>query len=293
MFQLPLPKYSEDDPIKLADWLEIYALLSADSSSSRGDLESALQRTGSFNPVDIETICADVFSELGPRSTAARRAYPFEVAGGLLSLKGERVDFISYIFCLCLSYFGWQQSKGKTIFPRRMFEDLAALAAKNFLNGDSYRFAAPRKDVPQFREALEKLSARMGEGEGCKQEDTRSAQDDNLDIVAWRHFPDRLPGKLLLFGQCATGDDWDKGKLTSLQPDPFCKYWFREHPPSPVIKAFFIPHRVGKSRWYKVSLFGGVMFDRCRLAYWVHAGKTLKVQAPYVAWVDELLSAQM
>jgi hypothetical protein len=293
MFQLPLPKDSEDDPIKLADWLEIYALLSADLSSSRGDLESALQRTGSFLPVEIETICADVFSELRPRAIAAPRAYPFAVDGGLLSLKGKKVDFISYIFCLCLSYFGWQQTKGNKIFPRRMFEDLAALAAKNFLNGDSYRFAAPRKDVPQFRDALDKLCARMGEGDGCKPEDTRSAQDDNLDIVAWRHFPDKLPGKLLLFGQCATGDDWDKTKLTSLQPEPFSAYWFRERPPSPMIKAYFIPHRVDKGCWNKVNLFGGVMFDRCRIAYWVHAGKTLKAPAPYAEWVDELLAAQM
>jgi hypothetical protein len=130
----------------------------------------------------------------------------------------------------------------------------------------------------------------MGEGAGCRQQDTRSAQDDNLDIVAWRHFPDKLPGKLLLFGQCATGDDWRGPKLTSLQPDDFCKYWLSEDPPSPLIKAYFIPHRVDRSEWYRVNLFGGIVFDRCRISYWVHNGKKLKIVHDYVTWVDKVLS---
>jgi hypothetical protein len=290
MLQLPLP-HDSDSPIKLADWLELYALISAGSSSSEGDLERALQRSGQYGSQRIDALCAEVASELGPRAIAARRAYPFSLHEGVVSLRGSKEDFISYVFCLCLSYFGDKQKKGDRIFPRRLFEDLAAHAAKSFLSGGSYRFAAPRKDVPSFRGALEKLCLRMGEGTGCKQQDTRSAQDDNLDIVAWRHFPDRLPGKLLLFGQCATGDDWQEPKLTSLQPDDFCKYWLSDYPASPLIKAYFIPHRVDGSDWYKVNVFGGIVFDRCRISYWVHSGKKLKVTQDYVAWVEEVLHA--
>lgn len=289
MSLLPLPNET-DSPIRLADWLELYALMSADTSASDGDLERALQRSGQYKSQEIDALCADVVSELGPRALAARRAYPFSLDEGVLSLRGSKEEFISYVFCLCLSYFGDKQTKGDRIFPRRLFEDLAALAAKNFLSGGSYRFAAPRKDVPSFREALDKLCLRTGEGAGCRQQDTRSAQDDNLDIVAWRHFPDQLPGKLLLFGQCATGDDWREPKLTSLQPDDFCKYWFSDYIPSPLIKAYFIPHRVDRSEWCKVNLFGGIVFDRCRISYWVHNGKKLKITHDYVTWVDKVLS---
>jgi len=287
--QLPLPKDS-DDPIRLADWLEIYALVSGDGNSSAGDLERALHRPGLDISADPNELCAEVFTELELRATAARHSYPFETRGAVLSLRRKYEHCAAYVFCLCLSYFGWQQEKGKTIFPRRMFEDLAALAAKNYLRGDSYRFAAPRKDVPQFREALDWLCNRMGEGARCKQEDTRSAQDDNLDIVAWSNFPDRKPGKLLLFGQCATGEDWQGIKLNSLQPGPFCSYWLHESPPSPLIRAYFIPHRVTPREWYKSAMFGGIIFDRCRISYWTHSGKSLKVIQPYVEWVNSVLA---
>ena len=133
MLQLPLPDDS-DNPIKLADWLELYALISADSSASEGNLERALQRSGQYKTERIDALCAEVVSELGPRATAARRAYPFSLYEGVLSLKGNKEDFITYIFCLCLSYFGDKHKKRDQVFPRRLFEDLAALAAKNFLN---------------------------------------------------------------------------------------------------------------------------------------------------------------
>lgn len=289
---LALPADELDNPIKLADWLEISALQEGDQSSSGADLAAALRPTGRFRTKEeIDTVCGEVFSELDRRRTAGVRGYPFDVDGGLVIQRGARADFIAYVFCLCLSYFGWRQRKGDKLFPARMFEDLAALAAKNFLQGDSYRFAAPRRDIPDFRRALEGVTVRLGEGRGCKQQDTRSAQDDNLDIVAWRHFPDRLPGKLILFGQCSAGADWDDDKLMSLNPSAFCKYWLQEQPLVDPIKAYFIPHRVPKQDWDRVNTFGGIMFDRCRIAYWAHSGKPLKVIEPYVTWIGEKLSA--
>jgi hypothetical protein len=288
--QLPLPKDS-DDPIRLADWLEVYALVSGDGNSSAGDLERAIHRPGLDTSRDPNELCAEVFAELELRATAARHSYPFQIQGAVVSLRGGDDLFAPYLFCLCLSYFGWQQKKASTVFPRRMFEDLAALAAKNFVKGDSYRFAAPRKDVPQFRDALDRLCGRMGEGAYCKLEDTRSAQDDNLDIVAWSHFPDRNPGKLLLFGQCATGEDWQGVKLMSLQPREFCMYWLHEVPPSPLIRAYFIPHRVSPRDWNRSTTFGGIIFDRCRISYWTHSGKRLKVTQPYVDWVKSVVAA--
>jgi hypothetical protein len=292
MFRFPLPKGREEDPLKLADWLEIYAMLSADGNSSQGDLESSLRLKGSLKPDDINVLCAEVFSEFEPRAIAAKNAYPFRVSGGVVSFDGTIEDSAAYIFCLCLSYFGSKLERGQTIFPRRMFEDLSALAARTYVGGKSYRFAAPRKDVPEFRKALDLLCERMGEGGSCKHAETRSAQDDNLDIVAWKHFPDGLPGKILLFGQCATGENWDDSKLMSLQADKFCQFWLSDFPPSPLIRAYFVPHRVDRRDWNKVILFGGIMFDRCRIAYLVKSGKLLKVERPYVEWVKGVLEGQ-
>ena len=285
---LPLPNET-DNPLRLADWLEIYALISDGLNSSRGDLERALNRSG-IPEEDIEAVCSDAFTELNLRKTAAGTAYPFNFDNSAIELQGNLDSHFSYIFCLLLSYFGAPTKiKKEELFPRRLFEDLSAQAAKNFLPGDAYRFAAPRKDDPEFSTALEKLINRMGEGEAIQHQEDRSPQDDNLDVVAWRHFPDKLEGKLILYGQCATGEDWSGDKLNSLNPLAFGHYWLRKQP-AQIVKAYFIPHRVEQRIWHRATTYGGIIFDRCRICYWVESGKKLKVIQPYSDWIKKVLA---
>ena len=105
---LSLPKKNPTDTIQLADWLEIYALISGDRNSSRGDLESALRTASLFEPEGDEAIqrkILEVFQELDDRTRSAAEAYPFILNGGVLSLRGKWEEFPAYVFCLCLSYF--------------------------------------------------------------------------------------------------------------------------------------------------------------------------------------------
>ena len=53
MPRLPMPV---TDELKLADWLELYALTSPDGNASFADLERALRREGIFGPDDNEDI---------------------------------------------------------------------------------------------------------------------------------------------------------------------------------------------------------------------------------------------
>jgi hypothetical protein len=207
-------------------------------------------------------------------------------------LKGTAEQYPSYVFCLCVSTFKWENKKGAKAFPARMFEHLSSFAAKNFLQGESIRFAAPRDGgfPSEFRVAIDELCRRVGEGAGMKAKKLKAGQDDTLDVVAWRDFPDKRPGKLLLFGQCASGRNW-KSKISDLQPRDFCDIWMEQTPPSNLLKALFIPHQVDLDEWWQRSVKAKMIFDRCRIAYWAHGRGGIPNQTEYVAWSRSKLQA--
>jgi hypothetical protein len=292
----PLP-FPSTDPIGLADWLEVIALLADDRSSSIGDLERALHRSavlevsGSREAVDEK--CAEVFTELRERTYSAGDSYPFEVEGSVVRLRSRAEDFPAYIFCLCLSSLRTVQAKGEQVFPRRLFEDLACIAVRNYIGGKSVRFASPRVELPHhFGKAVAALCLRIGEGEGYRKQPPPRSQDRTLDVVAWKHFPDALPGKLIVFGQCASGANW-RGKVAELQPRVFCDHWMNDPPVSFVLKAFFIPHRIPSNHRKLVSREAGIVFDRCRLAFWVHQDKRgLKNRAELTRWSRKAIAQE-
>lgn len=294
MLPIPLPP----EALQLADWLELVALLSSDRNASIGDLGRALAVSNALeaeagdadNRLFIEARGLEVWREIEARAAAAGPAYPYRLSQrGLLEANIARDAFSAYRFCLSLSYFGDPGLVGVNIRPRRLFEDLATLAAGNHLGGEACRFGSPRADLPApFREALREVCSRLGEGAVLPRA-TRSIKDDGLDVVAWKHFPDRLPGKLIIFGQCASGNDWNE-KLADLEPLAFCHSWLSHQLPSRVLKAFFTPHRVDRLDWDDVNRRAGLFFDRCRLAYWVHNGAMPANTQPYIEWCEAVLA---
>jgi hypothetical protein len=281
------------DPLKLADWLELYALLSPDHNASSGDLESELRRASLFELDDDTTIerkTIETFGEIELRVQAAREAYPFDLdyQQGTVQVRSSWQDFPAYTFCLCLSYFGLTETK---IAPR-LFEQVACWAAKGYLQGEVAAFGSPRSELPKsFSDAVTKLCALIGEGGGYREQPSLSRKDDTLDLVAWKDFVDKHPSKVLMFGQCAAGDDW-QGKLGALQPITFCDQWMQ--PPTPIcapLRSFFMPHRIGKTRWELIARKSGVLFDRCRIAFWAHQEKA--DYSSHIAWVENMLAQRI
>src|SRR5258708_26009559 len=275
MVSLKFPENSKN-PIECADWMELKALLSAEHRCSIAEVERSLKRLSAYDAdrtiqqnAKVETACAEVLGELQRRTIAADTAYPFTLVGTEIVLSGTPEGYAPYIFCLCLSWFGWKQRKGNKVFPRRMFEDLAKYAAQTFVSGQALRFGSPRIELSRsFKEALLQLCIAIGEGQVRPLTGRTNAQDDTLDLIAWKDFPDRSEGKLFLVGQCASGDDWE-GKKRELDVDAFFDNWFSERPPSlrSMRTGLFIPHRVPKSKWKSVTRHAGIIFDRCRIAY--------------------------
>lgn len=295
--RVELPK-SPSDFISLADWLELNALISPGRSASRVALERALRCAGLFQShlrdeeQPLEDVLLKVFREIEERSMAAGDGYPFAVESSLIRLRGRPRDYPAYIFCLVLSYFGWQIKKGAEINPWKLFEELACLAAQQYIHGDSLWFAqrdarsnSRKRHIKVFEGAVNNLCSTLGEGSGFSKKNTLNSQDDNVDIVVWRNFADKRPSKIVMFGQCAAGQDW-VDKISDLQPDKFWSQWITGTQISPLIRSFYIPHRVpGGEDWEYYASYAGVLFDRCRIALCSKRNRNLVSDTRYLVWV--------
>ena len=275
------------DAIKLADWLELTCLESGDKNASAGDLVRTLQiRVENDNAVELSL---EAISEVEQRIIASGNSYPFALNGAsLLQVKddGDWHQYIAYIFCLCLSYYGWQQETNALVNPWLLFEELSCIAAEQYVHGKVFPFGkrcSENRDA--FTRAVNDLCKAIGEGQGLRPQTHQGQQDDGVDLVAWRDFEDMRESKLLLFGQCASGENW-KSKRKDLDPSGFWRQWMSEGNVSPLIRSFFMPHRVVKDRWAFHARKTDLLFDRCRLCYWAWANNSAVVEdSRYLDWV--------
>lgn len=287
---LDLPYDDLTDPLRLADWLELHALLSPDRNSSRGDLEGAL-RTASHSEIDdytkIELKVLEVFDELEQRAKATGEAYPFDLDfRGVIRLKSSSWEaFPVYVFCLCLSYYPLRETR---VGPK-LFEQTSCLAARGYLRGDAVAFGSPRTDLPSsFPDAVTEVCKLIGEGVEYREQPSLASQDDTLDLVAWKDFADRWPSKVIMFGQCGAGRNWSE-KLGDLQPDVFWRQWMRDGYVSPdPLKSFFTPYRIKQRLWDHCARKAGVLFDRCRVAYWARQEEA--DYASIIEWTRDFLA---
>lgn len=297
MKTLFLPQDTKD-PIKLADWLELKALLAHDKNASFGDLSSALRLTGNYDSdLEIDEMAGQVWGELYDRVKFAGGGYPFEVEPSYVQLSSDVSFSPYYIFCLCLSFWGAENSN--KLAPRKLFEDLACLAAQNYIGGEGLTFGFPRTTpLPaEFDKAIDYLCEKIGEGIGYKpplpitKKSASNAKDDGLDIVVWKKFPDKKMSKFILFGQCASNMYWSemRDKLSDLDPPAFCGTWMQDQPLSPIVKAFFTPTCISNEHWEMCTRRAGLVFDRCRIAYWAHQNIASPFNiTPYVEWIKRL-----
>ena len=304
------------EPEVLADYIELRALEADDKNASFNDLIRDLTRTGTLEAVSDESdddeegdhppprvdeaaedIVQSVWAELEGRLTASGgEGYPFAVEKGHIQVTADPYRS-PYLFLLLLSRFGIDASppgtRGDTLF-----EDISAAASASYFGGaeglgGAAVFGFPRRVLPRsFAPAIDKLCELMGEGvRGPFRPPQRRQKDAKLDIVAWRHFPDGREGKLLGFGQCATGRYW-QSKATELDAQKFLKKWFSVQPAVTPIGMFFVPFRVSMSEWYTVAVDGGVLFDRCRIANHV-TDLPSKVEYRCALWCEHVINDKL
>jgi hypothetical protein len=275
-----------------ADWLELCALIDGDREVSRrdyirdlgisdstdglGDPDAEVEMEGHSEFVH-EPLADTTFEELADRKRACGgdgAAYPFELTDDVLRSR-DAAERDVYTFLALLSQFGLRA--GPTgINPEKLFEEVCAEALYHYLGGHDEHsavevFGFPRRVLPAgFAAAVDELCKRLLEGVSCKRNNRpklKDQKDAKLDIIGWRHFQDRRPGKIIALGQCATGGDWKDKRAEASIAVKWLSRWTAEPPPVPAIGTFFVPHRTEFDEWEEtLHNSGGILFDRCRIA---------------------------
>ena len=314
MASLTAPSASEGRE-EHADWLELRALEAGDGNSSIQDLVQVIRRTGTIEALETDdepedpqdrgaektqVVAEDAFAEIEDRHSSCggdRGAYPFRVGSQHIQLP-KGLEKSIYLYLLLLSRFG-KDAGPKGTDGARVFELVCLQAAVEYFGGAKsdvgrYHFGAPRRSTPRgFRDALNEMCQAIGEGQGCRVDRPNLAdqKDAKLDLTVWRPFGDNRPGKLIGFGQCATGADWPD-KLTHLQPEHFCRQWMLDTPAVSPTRLFFAPFRIEHRRWRDVTGLGGIIFDRCRIAF--HARRIEKdLMDECSEWTAHVLKEQL
>ena len=228
-----------------------------------------LDRLAEQETDELERITDAAFEQLALREEYLRADYPFVLNGALEAKPGATSTV--YTFLTAVTSVGWRNEAP----PERaasLFELVSAAALVWYLGGptvvQSYDFGFPRRSEPKaFYDAVQELCQKMGEGLGCSvpKPQTAHIKDAKLDLVAWIPFGDGRSNQLSVFGQCATGANW-QGKINELQPIEFCKRWLLEQPAMNPALAFFVPRQIEERHWPEAAVSDRrILFDRLRI----------------------------
>lgn len=278
MFKLPASPSPQADPHELADFAE---LLSWDrGTASKREIVAALGRVddnenniGCDDDEDKNSDLLDeVLNEIERRSQACGSGYPFSLELNATVLRHDSASTghrsLLYRYLLLSTRLDMKSDrKHGGIDGADLLEDISAQVLQDYLGGAracSLVFGTATRG--RFQDKINNLCRALGEGGGFESLDTGSvdANDDKLDAVAWVPFSDRLPGQLILFGQCKTGSNWE-GLATQLQPETFVKKWMRGTIVVNPLRAFCVAEAADRSRWQGTCATAGLFLDRCRL----------------------------
>lgn len=269
----PLPT---DTRSKLADWVELLSLASSRNMAARADVLGLFDLLGEDDEHQLEydtasgealegeiledgraSLVDSVLDELQYRSDVLGDYYPFDI-----SFRGQQwriarkqpalapLDQAAqacYVFCLLTSGIRDRSIRGVNLPPLEQamanhFQAIAAESAADVIGGESVSFGWPRPEGTGFQPALADMSRKLRLGKPLDAVPLWSnghEKDAGIDVIAWRDFVDRRPGKMVLLGQVASGHNWvDK---TVHNDTPRFLSWFSERPMQHFIPAIFIP----------------------------------------------------
>ena len=307
----PLPT---DTRSRLADWLEVMSLATARGVATRGEvlgnydlladdghgverdeetgdsLEAEILEDSRANVADV------VLEELEYRAEILGANYPFRIEARGQNWRIVREAMIDnaeivaaracYTFCLLTSAIRDRCIQGTDVGPveralANHFQAIASAAAAGLLGGEVVSFGWPRPGGTAFLPALRDVARKLRAGSPLAAAPLWSNgrdKDAGIDVIAWRDFPDARPGKIILFGQVASGNNWTEKSVKS--DTPRFLSWFSKRPAEHYIPAIFIPfpqHHGCAGRedaafedvahaeaWLREQEFG-IVFDRLRI----------------------------
>jgi hypothetical protein len=277
---MTLEALPDKDKIALAaDWMELAAILNSRRTSSPADLvrslaildepehgvvslDGLIDGQEDDDGLDDEKLeeeiiqsaseqwASDVREELGTRATSLSDAYPFQITGSgtdwLLRYQPqpERHDHLFYSCCLLITARRYSLITRDVPNMDKMMQIIAYLVAGRLVEGTSYWFGWPRPDdTNQMVAAIEEVLKRMGFSELLLAPPVWSVgdeKDEGIDIVAWKNFGDGLPARIVLYGQVASGKNWE-GKSVTQYTESTIPIWFGAYGQRWYVPAMFVP----------------------------------------------------
>jgi hypothetical protein len=286
----PSPRPSASD---LADFAELLALIKCRCSAT--EIQRYLGRIDeNDNNVGIEDddlinegLSDAMMTEIGYRATACADGYPFKTdeAGSVLMRRDDvqPAKALVYQYLLLATRLNMRNEKVQGgIDGTMIMEELGANVLRSYLGAKASVEVFGTARQGGFEQKIGDLCSSLREGIRFKNIDSgpTNANDDGLDVVGWIPFSDGLPAKLSVFGQCKTGTSW-RDHLYRLDPPGFVKRWMSGTIIVDPVKAYFIAESADRSQWNGACVYGGVLFDRCRivdLADCVESGMTQRME---------------
>lgn len=128
---------------------------------------------------------------------------------------------------------------------KQIAEHLQYLASHGaaMLLGEAYSFGWPRPSKSRFRDAVVDAISCLGLGKVREEfplDSTGLEKDGTVDVIAWRAFKDRTYGALVLYGQVASGANWNSKPIYTYLEEKFLRY-LDPRPSMHYIGATFMP----------------------------------------------------
>jgi len=272
---------SKANSVEIADYIEVECLKKTDlrisfleilKSFDVGDdyQEDDSDEDNNFRDNQEEKKVENAFSEIEQRGKHCNGKYPFIIENNIVQINTEKsVVNIIYFYLLLATRLTMGGPNSEKVFNEidgtLLFEKLCQVILNSFYGerSNSILFGTSAKGFG-FESKVQQLIRDLKEGGIYKNRNphTPKAQDDNLDVVAWKGFSDFRGSQLIGFAQCKTGNTW-RDDLGQLSPDKFINSWFSDNTSIMPTSIFMVADIVRHDHY--TTFMQKLFFDRCRL----------------------------
>lgn len=291
---------------ELADFLEVNCILDVDKTCSIYDFRSTLSASsdetdhnGIDSPDDrVLFILQEALDEIANRHSRCNEKYPFSVNHTSIQFDSEAPftdPDIVYLYLLFATRLVMNSDRVHCdIDGTLLFEELCEQIAKEYFGAraQTHIFGTSNSlGKTSFEEKVTHLLRHLKEGPLSfrQPEGSRNKQNDGkLDIVVWKPFADERSSKLIGFGQCKTGTNWET-HTTSLHPRDFFTCYTTGLPCHDPARLFFITDSCIDA-WGENSVRSGILFDRSRIMDYLPAELPNDLICRIRQWVNAVLT---
>ena len=252
------------------DWIEANALFTG-AATAGSEIVDALVDGHVYADQDLAWQLFDIVcSQIAWRSRCMGESYPIGLEGKRVVALGDWKHFRPYGFCLTLSlaraYPAWARSFVTDYTDQgALFEELSEESLRRLLPDWAVSRTGWAKEQPKkLRNVIEKVAKIVGEEIAPNFEKylRERSNDEGLDVVCHRDFPDGRGAHVAYLVQCASGGNWE-AKLHT----PIIDLWAKliDFPVLPR-RGFSVPFGLAPADFQRNStIVQGIFLDRHRL----------------------------